>query len=100
VRGSSQCKNSKPGDAVFYTHTDFRAGDIITKKRNRLLEESSSALLLLKHWLKQTEVNPWEKWGYEELEGIAEAVAGEGRGRALKATMTLRRVWIQTPRLR
>jgi hypothetical protein len=35
---------------------------------------------LLKHWLKQTEVNPWEKWGYEEPEGIAEAVAGEGEG--------------------
>jgi hypothetical protein len=36
--------------------------------------------LLLKHWLQQTEVNPWEKWGYEELEGIAEAEAGEGEG--------------------
>jgi hypothetical protein len=80
VRGSSQCKNSKPGDAVFYTHTDFRAVDTITKKRNRLLEESSRALLLLKHWLKQTEVNHWEKWGYAEPEGIAEAVAGEGGG--------------------
>jgi hypothetical protein len=34
--------------------------------------------LLLKHWIKQTEVSPWEKWGYEEPEGIAEAVAGEG----------------------
>jgi hypothetical protein len=36
--------------------------------------------LLLKHWLKQTELNPWEKWSYEEPEGIAEMVAGEGPG--------------------
>ncbi|KAA8910318.1 hypothetical protein FN846DRAFT_888485 [Sphaerosporella brunnea] len=44
------------------------AGDMITKKRNRLLEESSSGLLLLKHWLKHTQVNSWEKWGYEDPE--------------------------------
>jgi hypothetical protein len=64
---------------------NFSAGDIITKKRNRLLEESSSTLLLLKHWLKQTEVKPWEKCGYDDPDDIQVAArvggtAGEGAG--------------------
>jgi hypothetical protein len=63
------------------------AGDIITKKRNRLLEESTSTLLLLKHWLKQTDLQPWEKWGYELEDAAAdpsarhpEGIAGDGAG--------------------
>jgi hypothetical protein len=38
--------------------------------------------LLLKHWLKQTEVNASEKWGYEDPEVIPEAEAGESMATA------------------
>jgi hypothetical protein len=52
--------------------------DIITKERNRLLEEWSGSLLLLKHSLRQTEVNPWETWGYDDPDDVPVAASAAG----------------------
>jgi hypothetical protein len=38
--------------------------------------DAEEGLLLLKHWLKQTEVNSWEKWGYEDPEVLPQAGVG------------------------
>ncbi|KAA8896266.1 hypothetical protein FN846DRAFT_910837 [Sphaerosporella brunnea] len=43
-----------------------RAGDVITKMRNRLLEESSSAVLLVKNWLNQKTVDDRELYGLDQ----------------------------------
>jgi hypothetical protein len=50
--------SSVPSEQLF-----SQAGDVITKKRNRLLEQSSSAVLLLKSWLNQKTVDDWEVYG-------------------------------------
>lgn len=47
--------SSVPSEQIFSL-----AGDIITKKRNKLLEGSCSSLLLLKSWLKDPELEDWE----------------------------------------
>jgi hypothetical protein len=44
-----------------------RAGDIITKKRNRMLE-SCNAILLVKSWLGQEDVDLWELEAESDLE--------------------------------
>jgi hypothetical protein len=54
------------------------ARDIITKERNRLLEEWSGSLLLLKHSLRQTEVKPWETWGYDDPDDVPVAASAAG----------------------
>lgn len=55
--------SSVPSEQLF-----SRAGDIITKKRNRLLNTSSSALLLVKSWLRWPEVEQWEIEDEEKIE--------------------------------
>lgn len=62
---------SVPASSVPSEQLFSRAGDIITKKRNLLLDSSSSALLLVKSWLGCPEVEKWEidlerKKEYEE----------------------------------
>jgi hypothetical protein len=49
--------------------------DFFNAERNRLLEEWRGSLLLLKHWLKQTDVKPWEKWGYDGPDDVPVAVS-------------------------
>jgi hypothetical protein len=51
---------SVPASSVPSEQLFSPAGDIITKKRNRLLDSSSSALLLVKSWLGWPEVEEWE----------------------------------------
>jgi hypothetical protein len=43
---------SVPSEKLF-----SRAGNIITKKRNRMLESSCNAILLVKSWLGQEDVD-------------------------------------------
>jgi len=50
--------SSVPAERLF-----SQAGDLITKKRNRILESSSSALLLLKSWLRQPDLEELERLG-------------------------------------
>jgi hypothetical protein len=45
---------------------NFRAGDVVTKKCNRLLEQSSSVLLLFERWLGQAGVGAWGR-GVEDM---------------------------------
>lgn len=47
--------SSVPSEQIF-----SQAGDIITKKRNRMLDTSCSSLLLIKSWMKQPEIELWE----------------------------------------
>ncbi|KAA8894020.1 hypothetical protein FN846DRAFT_913359 [Sphaerosporella brunnea] len=47
-------------------YTGLQAGDVITKKRNRLLEESSSAVLLVKSWLNQKTIDNRELYGLDQ----------------------------------
>jgi hypothetical protein len=53
-----------------------RASDIITKKRNRMLESSFNAALLVKSWLGQKDVDLWELEAESDLEGTG-PVSGE-----------------------
>jgi hypothetical protein len=77
----SASENKKPMELVRCCHCRKTLGPYKSSyTTTSAFKRSSSALLLLKHWLKQTEVNPCERWGYEEPKGIAEAVAGEGEG--------------------
>jgi hypothetical protein len=46
-----------------------RASDIITKERNRMLESSCNAVLLVKSWLVQEDVDLWELEAESDLEG-------------------------------
>lgn len=64
---------SIPASSVPSEHLFSRAGDIITKKRNRLLDTSCSALLLVKSWLSFPEVEQWELDNEEEVEEGHEA---------------------------
>ncbi|KAA8912517.1 hypothetical protein FN846DRAFT_887154 [Sphaerosporella brunnea] len=43
-----------------------RAGDVITQIRNRLLEKSSSAVLLVKSWLNQKTIDNRELYGLDQ----------------------------------
>jgi hypothetical protein len=62
---------SVPSEQLF-----SRAGDIITKKRNRMLESSCNAVLLVKSWLGQEDVDLWELEAESDLEGTG-PVSGE-----------------------
>jgi hypothetical protein len=44
----------------------LQAGDVMTKKRNRLLEQSSSVVLLLKRCLNQKSVDGRELYGLDD----------------------------------
>lgn len=55
--------SSVPAEQLF-----SRAGDIVTKKRNRLLDHETKMLLLVKNWLGQPDYEQWEL----ELEERAE----------------------------
>lgn len=48
--------SSAPSEQLF-----SRAGDVITKKRNRMLESSCSSILLIKSWLGQPNIEVWEQ---------------------------------------
>lgn len=48
--------SSVPSEQLF-----SRAGDVITKKRNRMLEGSCSSILLIKSWLGQPSIELWEQ---------------------------------------
>jgi hypothetical protein len=52
--------SSVPSEQIF-----SQAGDSITKTRNRMLDTSSSTLLLIKSWMKLPEIELWEQ---EKLE--------------------------------
>jgi hypothetical protein len=69
---------SVPASSIPSEQLFSRAGDIITKKRNRLLDSSSGSLLLVKSWLGWPEVEQWEideerkieeSWGLESDKG-------------------------------
>ncbi|KAA8909681.1 hypothetical protein FN846DRAFT_905512 [Sphaerosporella brunnea] len=47
-------------------YTGLQAGDAIKKKRKRLLEESSSAVLLVNSWLNQKTVDDRELYGLDQ----------------------------------
>jgi hypothetical protein len=47
--------SSVPSERVF-----SQAGDVITKKWNRLLAQCSCAALLLKGWLNEKSVDDWK----------------------------------------
>lgn len=51
---------SVPASSVAATHLFSRAGDIITKKRNRLLDSATRNLLLIKSWSGQPDYEEWE----------------------------------------
>lgn len=51
---------SVPASSVPSEQLFSRASDIITKKRNRLLDTSSSSILLVKSWLGWPEIEKWE----------------------------------------
>jgi hypothetical protein len=55
---------SVPSEQLF-----SRADDITTKKRNRMLESSYNAVLLVKSWLGQEGVDLWELEAESDLEG-------------------------------
>jgi hypothetical protein len=44
------------------------AGDIITKKRNKLGDSTANILLLVKKWIGQPDVEEWERVDEEEAE--------------------------------
>jgi len=46
----------------------LRAEDILSKKRNRYVDSSARAILLVKNWLGQSEVGLWEVVEVEEEE--------------------------------
>jgi hypothetical protein len=50
---------------AFFYLSDVGLGDIITKKRNRLVDNTARALLLVKNWIGQPDVEAWE---IDELE--------------------------------
>ena len=56
---------------------DGRAGDIITKKRNRL-GVSAAPLLLFKSWMGPPEVQEWEIWQQIEKEEGVNGPCGGG----------------------
>lgn len=56
--------NVEPSETLFP-----QAGDIITKKKNKFLDTSSTVLLLFKSWLGFSQV---EKWEIEEEEARLE----------------------------
>jgi hypothetical protein len=43
-------------------------GDVVTKKRSRLLDASTRAIVLVKNWMGQPEVEEWELEMEEEAE--------------------------------
>jgi hypothetical protein len=59
---------SVPSEQVF-----SQAGDIITKKRNQIMETSSSLLFLLKSWLLQADIDDWEQEHFEDGEDFGQA---------------------------
>jgi hypothetical protein len=67
--------SSVPSEQLF-----SQAGDVITKKRNPLLDQSSSAVLLLKSWLNQKTVDDWEIYGVTVYGGEDQPVQPEDAG--------------------
>jgi len=65
-----------PGYNVASERVITQAGDIITKKRNWIMETSSSLLLLLKSWLHQADIDDWEQKHFEGGEDFGQAGQG------------------------
>lgn len=76
---------SVPASSVPSEKPFSRADDIITQKRNRRLDLSSSALILVKSWTGWMEVEKWEvepeqkieNWDLESNEGDVESCEAE-----------------------
>jgi hypothetical protein len=71
---------------AFFYLSDVGLGDIITKKRNRLVDNTARALLLVKNWIGQPDVEACEIEELEEEwvdEGVWAEEAAEAFGRRM-----------------
>jgi hypothetical protein len=55
-----------PGSSVPSERVFSRAGDLITKKRNRLAPESADSIMSLRYWLGLLEITEDERKHFEE----------------------------------
>jgi hypothetical protein len=55
-----------PGSSVPSEHVFSRAGDLITKKRNRLAPETADSIMCLRNWLGLPEITQEERMHFED----------------------------------
>jgi hypothetical protein len=84
-RHSSQAgkASSRSRSSLFRRLTFIYLGDVLTRKRNRLIDSSTKAVLLIKSWLGRPEAERWEIDLNERAEGDVEDTASVSDGKSV-----------------